>query len=94
MRKFYIIFKDEKMNALRSQLTWTHYRELIKFKNIDEIKYYINISEQQNLSYIELINKIKNNEYERLDNETKLKLIEKNGEENIKDFIKNPNFLY
>lgn len=77
MRKFYIIFKDEKMNALRSQLTWTHYRELIKFKNIDEIKYYINISEQQNLSYIELINKIKNNEYERLDNETKLKLIKK-----------------
>ena len=77
MRKFYIIFKDEKMNALRSQLSWTHYRELIKLKNIDEIKYYINISEQQNLSYRELINKIKNKEYERLDNETKLKLIEK-----------------
>ena len=91
MRKFYIIFKDEKMNALRSQLSWTHYRELIKLKNIDEIKYYINISEQQNLSYRELINKIKNKEYERLDNETKLKLIEKsNEEENIKDFIKNP----
>ena len=91
MRKFYIIFKDEKMNALRSQLSWTHYRELIKLKNIDEIKYYINISEQQNLSYRELINKIKNKEYEKLDNETKLKLIEKsNEEENIKYFIKNP----
>lgn len=26
MRKIYIIFKNEKMNALRSQLSWTHYR--------------------------------------------------------------------
>lgn len=50
MRKFYIIFKNEKMNALRSQLSWTHYRELIKLKNIDKIKYYINVAEKQNLT--------------------------------------------
>ncbi len=25
MRKFYLIFKDEKVNAMRSQLTWSHY---------------------------------------------------------------------
>ena len=33
MRKFYIIFKNEKMNALRSQLTWTHFRELLSIKD-------------------------------------------------------------
>ena len=29
MRKFYIVFQDSKVNALRSQLSWSHYRELI-----------------------------------------------------------------
>lgn len=89
MRKFYIIFKNEKMNALRSQLSWTHYRELIKLKNINKIKYYINVAEKQNLSYRQLINKVKNNEYERLDDKTKLKLIN-NEKPKVQDFIKNP----
>ncbi len=89
MKKFYIIFKDEKMNALRSQLSWTHYRELIKLKDMDKIKYYINVAEKQNLSYRQLINKIKNNEYERLDDKTKLKLIN-NEKTKVQDFIKNP----
>ena len=89
MRKFYIIFKDEIMNALRSQLSWTHYREVIGLNDIDKINYYIQISLEQNLSYRELHNRIKSNEYERLDNKTKEKLI--NNEENkIEDFIKNP----
>jgi len=30
MRKFYLLFRDENVNALRSQLTWTHYRILLK----------------------------------------------------------------
>ncbi len=38
MRKFYIIFKDENVNAMRSQLSWTHYRELLTLNNINEIK--------------------------------------------------------
>lgn len=49
MRKFYITFRNEKMNALRSKLSWTHYRELIKLKNVNEIRYYIIIAEKQNL---------------------------------------------
>ena len=71
MRKFYIIFKDEIMNALHSQLSWTHYREVIGLNDIDKINYYIQISLEQNLSYRELHNRIKLNEYERLDNKTK-----------------------
>ena len=54
MRKFYIIFNNQIVNALSSQLTWTHYRTLLKLDNIYEIKYYINISVNQSLSYRQL----------------------------------------
>ena len=70
-------------------MTWSHYTELLKFNNIDEINYYIKISEEQNLSVRELRNKIKLNEYKRLDESTKLKLIQKQVSD-IEDFIKNP----
>ena len=43
MRKFYEIFNSEKLNTLCSILTWSHYRELITLKNVDEINYYIKI---------------------------------------------------
>jgi len=87
MRQFYLLF--EKSHAMRDQLTWTHYRDLLKLKNINEIEYYIKISIEQNLSYRELRNKIKLKEYERLDNKTKEKLIQKQ-ENSIEDYIKNP----
>lgn len=74
MRKFYLVFRDEKVNALRSQLTWSHYRELITIKNVDEIKYYINLAVSYNLGYRELAVRIRNKEYNRLPFETKNKL--------------------
>src|SRR5574344_1484696 len=87
MRQFYLFI--EKSHAVRDQLTWTHYRELIWIEDTNKINYYIKISVEQNLSYRELHNKIKSNEYERLDDKTKFKLV--NKEENkIEDFIKNP----
>ena len=89
MRKFYIIFKDENVNAMRSQLSWTHYRELLTLNNINEIKYYIKIAETQNLSYRKLRERIKSREYERLDDNTKEKLINKE-EINAGDLIKDP----
>ena len=51
--------------------------------------YYLNISINQNLSRNDLRNRIKSNEYERLDEITKQKLIKKDKEE-VQDFIKNP----
>ena len=89
MRKFYIIFKDENVNALRSQLSWTHYRELLTLNNINEIKYYIKIAETQNLSYRKLRERIKSREYERLDDKTKEKLINKE-KINAGDLINDP----
>jgi len=87
MRKFYILI--EKLATVSQQLTYGHYVEVLPIEDFDKIKYYIMISEQQNLSIRELRKKIKNNEYERLDENTKLKLI-KAEEVKVEDFIKNP----
>jgi predicted nuclease of restriction endonuclease-like (RecB) superfamily len=90
MRLFYVkFFNNEKVNTMCSQLTWSHYRELLWLKNLSKIDYYIEICIEQTLSVRELRNKIKNNEYERLDDQTKKKLITKE-ENKIEDFIKNP----
>jgi hypothetical protein len=76
MRKFYLFQKGQ---AVPAQLTWRHYCELFSLNNYNEINYYINISIQQNLSYRQLHEKIKNKEYERLDEDTKNKLIKINN---------------
>ena len=77
------------MNAMRSQLTWTHYRELLVLNDVNAINYYINITISLNLSYRKLHDKIKSNEYERLDDNTKLKLVTKE-DITISDNIKHP----
>lgn len=86
-RQFYLMI--EKGATLSHLLTWSHYIEIIPMNNVTIINYYINICIYQNLSVRELRNKIKNKEYERLDEETKNKLIN-NEKLNIKDNIKNP----
>ena len=87
MRRFYLLF--EKGPTMSAQLSWSHYKELLIIKNNDEINYYINTTEKYNLSVRELREKIKNKEYQRLDDNTKLKLINKE-EISIGDTIKNP----
>ena len=87
MRQFYLL--SEKIATLSQQLTWSHYCELLVFDNVDEINYYIKQTKIYNLSVRELREKIKSKEYQRLDNNTKLKLINKE-ETVVSDFIKNP----
>ena len=87
MRKFYLLF--EKGQPLAAQLRWSHYCELLSLKDVNEIEYYIKITSEQFLSKRQLKEKIKNKEYQRLDNNTKLKLINKE-EMRIGDTIKNP----
>ena len=88
MRKYYLIFsKGQAVPAL--SLSWSHYIELLSLDNYNEINYYINISIQYNLSYRGLHKRIKNKEYQRLDDSTKNKLIKKE-ETILSDFIKNP----
>ena len=92
MKQFYLTFKNEKVSPLATQLTWSHFCELLPLKDIDKINYYIRICEEQNLSKRMLRERIKNNEYERLDDKTKLKLINKEKTK-VQDFIKNPIFI-
>ena len=84
MRKFYLIFRKEKVNALNSQLSWSHYRLLLPLKSMDEINYYIYITELYNLSYRDLFKRIKSNEYERIGYKEELK------EPKVSTLIKNP----
>ena len=92
MRQFYRVFSDEKVSALLTQLSWSHCLELIVLKDINEINYYIDITKKNNYNYRQLHEKIIINEYERLDEETRIKLI--NREQTmVSDFIKNPIFI-
>ena len=76
IRKFYLF--SQKVATMSRELTWSHY-----------IDYYTKISIQQNLSVRELRSKIKSNEYERLDDKTKYKVINKE-KATIEDNIKHP----
>ena len=88
MKQFYIIFSDEKVSTLWTQLTWSHVRLLFSL-DFNSINYYIKIIISQSLSVRELEYRLKINEFERLSEETKNKLIIKEAE-NVIDLIKNP----
>ncbi len=89
IRQFYILFEKGKWSTLSTKLNWSHYTELLSISDINKINYYINLCVSNNLSVRELRNKIKLNEYERLDEKTKIRLVKKK-ENRIEDFIKNP----
>ena len=86
MRRFYNVAKSQ---SLIGQLSWTHYCILLPLNDINKINYYIKITEEQNLSVRKLRDRIKSREYERLDDNTKSKLISKE-KVNVGDLIKNP----
>ena len=89
MKQFYSMFSDEKVSQAATQLSWSHYVELLPLKNTDEIRYYINICREQNIGRDLLRKKIHNNEYNRLPIETKNKLIFDDKIE-AKDLVPNP----
>ena len=43
MKQFYNMFSDEKVSTLSTQLSWSHYTELLPIKNEDEMLYYLNL---------------------------------------------------
>ncbi len=86
-RQFYNLIK--KGATMTHQLTWSHYSELLPLNDIKIINYYILIIIESNLSIRQLRQRIKSHEYERLDESTKNKLIDKE-ESNVVGFVKNP----
>ena len=89
MRQFYKLFSNEKVSPFATQLSWSHYVELLPLKDHNIILYYINQCINNKLSRNELRDRIKNKEYERLPLTTKNKIITKE-ETKIDDLIKNP----
>jgi len=90
MLRFYELQKVQSMTA---NLSWGHWIELLSIKDIEKIKYYVYQTEYNCLTTRELRQRIKNKEYERLDDSTKQKLINKE-EFTIQDNIKNPIIIY
>ena len=86
IRKLYLF---SKVHPLGAQLTMSHYRLLFPLNDDNEIDYYINQIIKRNLSKRELEVIIKSNEYGRLPEDTRNKIIEKE-EQNVVDFVKSP----
>ncbi|OCA78224.1 hypothetical protein BBH99_09185 [Chryseobacterium contaminans] len=64
MRKFYMTFPI--VDAVRQQLSWTHYRLLFKIDNTQKINYYIDETIQNNWSSRDLKRQINSLAYERI----------------------------
>lgn len=87
IRQFYRII--EKGATMWHQLTWSHYREILKFDDINVINFYLKLCVKNNLSVRELQIKIKNKEYDRLDEDTRNKIVN-NDDLKLVDTVKNP----
>jgi predicted nuclease of restriction endonuclease-like (RecB) superfamily len=96
MREFYLKFK--KVNALRSQLSWTHYRTLLHIENENARQFYLMESINSNWSTRELERQINTLLYERLAlsrDKTKVMELSIKGQviQNPEDIIKDPYVL-
>ena len=89
MRQFYDMFANEKWSTMWTKLCWSHYREVLSLKNINEIKFYLNECESKNLTQRQLHELIKQKPYNRLSIEVKNKLINKE-QLKVNDLIPNP----
>ena len=88
-RQFYNFVTNLKWSAMPTKLSWSHITELMILSSEDEINYYISVVNDRNIGYRKLGEIIKNNEYGRIDEETKNKL--KNKEKlKVPDLVKNP----
>ncbi len=92
MRSYYLLTQKLQPLAAKfsaSNITWSNLCEILNLKDINKIKYYLNLSGRYNLTKRELKNKIKSKEYERLDSKIKEKLV-KQEEVPVKDKIPDP----
>lgn len=96
MRQFYQIF--EKSHSLRDQLSWTHYRLLLKVENDRARQFYMQESIDCNWSTRSLERQIGNLYYERMlmsknTDVVKDEALEKTTQQEAKDIIKDPYVL-
>lgn len=96
IRQFYTIFQN--FHALRGELSWTHYRLLLKVENDQARQFYIQESIDCNWSTRSLERQIHNLYYERMlmsrnTQAVKEEAIEKTDRQNPQDIIKDPYVL-
>ena len=96
MRKFYLCFPDA--NALRSRLTWTHYRLLLQVENEEARNWYMNEAVESGWSSRQLDRQISSLYYERLLASRDKTPVKKEADELLakiepEDFIKDPYVL-
>ncbi len=89
MIKYYNYVTDEKVPTLSAKLSWSHYDEILSLNDSNKIKYYIYLVEQKNLSVRQLRERVRLNEYERLDDKTKNKILNQENK-SVTDLVKNP----
>lgn len=98
MRKFYSLFQNS--HALRDQLSWTHYRLIIKLDDDKKRNFYIDECIKSNWSTRQLERQINSFYYERLlstqeenKNEVRNEIKHLEPERNINDMVKDPYIL-
>ena len=96
IRQFYLVFP--KWDALRPELTWTHYRLLIRIQNEQARLWYMNEAAEQTWSSRQLDRQISVLYYERLLNSTDTLSVRKEAENNLaqlapQEFIHDPYVL-
>jgi len=95
-RHFYLAFPNlEKSYALRSQLSWTHIRLIMRVENPAARNYYIREASEQNWSTRQLERSIKTLDFERRlnDPEKRNTITVDSGKGNPYDFVKDPYIL-
>ena len=97
MRQFYLTFPNG--YALRSELTWTHYRTLMRIENVQARNFYLEECIKSNWSTRQLERQINTFYYERIlssrnaDVSSKEIIIKEKGKLESKDIIKDPYIL-
>ena len=96
IRQFYLVFP--KWDALRPELTWTHYRLLIRVQNEQARLWYMNEAAEQTWSSRQLDRQISVLYYERLLNSTNTSSVREEAEKNLaqlapQEFIHDPYVL-
>lgn len=96
IRQFYLVFP--KWDALRPELTWTHYRLLIRVQNEQARLWYMNEAAEQTWSSRQLDRQISVLYYERLLSSTDILSVRKEAENNLaqlapQEFIHDPYVL-
>lgn len=89
IRQFYDMFNEIKWSTMWTKLSWSHYREVLSIKDINEIVYYLNECETKSLTQRQLHDLIKYNTYSRLSEETKMKM-QTEKKLTIEDLVPNP----